>query len=85
MDRAVVVLVVAGVAFVAVVIVVRPRAPAAVTDVAVAICGAALGAGALGVQHGVAPVEWAVTVPVAALLGVFHVRALFAGAGPLRI
>ncbi len=87
MDRAtgIWVLAVTAVTFAVVVLVVRPRAPRGVSDALVALCGAALGAGGLWVQQGVGAAVWIVTVPVTAVLAVVHVRALFAGSGPLRI
>lgn len=56
-----------------------------VDEVPVAIAGAGLGAGALFLQPDVSVAAWWVTPPLIAVLVVGHVRALFAGDGPLRV
>jgi hypothetical protein len=55
-----------------------------VVDVTTAVAGAGLGAGALLVQPSVEAIAWWLTPPLMAFLTVAHVRALFAGDGPLR-
>jgi hypothetical protein len=79
------VLAVGGLAFLAVVIWVRPRVSARVGLGLVAVCSAVLASGGLLVQHDPGVAAWVLTPPVVAFLGVVHVRAMFAGSGPLRI
>lgn len=79
------VLAVGAVAFLAVVIYVRPRVSVLVGLGLVGVCSAVLGAGGLLVQHDPGLAAWVLTPPVVAFLGVVHVRAMFAGSGPLRI
>lgn len=71
--------------FAVVVVAIRPRVSRGVRDGLVALCGAALGAGALLVQSNVGVAEWIATIPVTAGLAIANIRALFAGSGPLRI
>jgi hypothetical protein len=61
----------------------RPRR--AIDEVPVAVAGAGLGAGGLLLQADVSIAAWWVTPPLVAGLAVWHVRALFRGAGPLRV
>jgi hypothetical protein len=79
------VLAVGGLAFLAVVIWVRPRVSGSVGLGLVAVCSAVLASGGLLVQHDPGVAAWVLTPPVVAFLGVVHVRAMFAGSGPLRI
>lgn len=61
----------------------RPRR--LVDEVPVAVAGAGAGVGALLLQTDVSAVAWWVAPPFVAALAVWHVRALFRGAGPLRV
>jgi hypothetical protein len=54
-------------------------------DLLAAAAGAIVGTGGLLVQHDVGLASWVLTPIVVAALGIVHGRALFAGAGPLRI
>lgn len=79
------VLAIGTVAFLVVVILVRPRVASAVTLTLVAACGAVLAAGGLLLQHDPGVASWVLTPPLVAFLGVVHVKAMFSGSGPLRI
>jgi len=87
MTRAAGVWVLAGgaVAFLVVVLFVRPRVALPVALGLVAVCSAVLATGGLLVQHDPGVAAWVLTPPAVAVLGVVHVRAMFSGAGPLRI
>lgn len=61
----------------------RPRR--LVDEVPVAVAGAGLGAAGLLLQADVSVAAWWVTPPFVSALTVWHVRALFHGAGPLRV
>lgn len=61
----------------------RPRR--VVDEIPVAVAGAGLGAGALFLQSDVSATAWWATPALIAVLVVAHVRALFRGAGPLRV
>jgi hypothetical protein len=50
-----------------------------------ALGGALVGLGAIGLQPDRSPVEWALTPLVLGALSVLHARLLFAGEGPGRI
>jgi hypothetical protein len=73
-----------GVAALIVVFAFRRRLPRPAVDVLIAACGAGLGFGALKFQADVSDVAWILTPLVGAAAAVWHVRALFGGAGPLR-
>jgi hypothetical protein len=66
------------------VFVLRGRLPGPIIDVLIAACGAGMGLGALGFQADVSQTAWILTPIVGAAAAVWHVRALFAGTGPLR-
>ena len=87
MEREAGVWVLAGgaVAFLAVVVLVRPRVRPIVGYGLVAACSATLAAGGLLVQDAPGVAAWILTPLVVAFLGVVHVRAMFAGSGPLRV
>jgi hypothetical protein len=86
MDRTVGGLLVAGFGSAAliVVFVLRRRLPQLVIDVLIAGCGVGMSLGALSFQADVSQTAWILTPVVAAAAAVWHVRALFAGTGPLR-
>ncbi|MBI3647155.1 MAG: hypothetical protein HY240_00085 [Actinobacteria bacterium] len=62
----------------------RSRVPRWTTDLLLAAAGSGEGAGALLVQHGARPAEWALVLFALAVLVPVHARVLFAGEGPLR-
>ncbi|HTG47976.1 MAG TPA: hypothetical protein VK646_10005 [Actinomycetota bacterium] len=62
----------------------RPRVPAGVTDVLVALSGVGVGIGGLLLLDDVTVASWIAAPLLLAVAGVVHVRALFAGSGPLR-
>jgi len=61
---------------------VRRRAPAAVVAAVLALCGLALGAGALLVLHHVSVTNWTVTLVLMAVLVPAHVRVML---GPFGV
>lgn len=65
-------------------IVLRTRLPAIVVDALVGACGAAAGVGGLLLLRDVGIAAWILTPAFLAAVAVAHVRALFAGSGPLR-
>lgn len=86
MDRTagIVITVVASVALLAIVRWALPNAPRTVTDLLLAVAGAAVGLGGLLLQDDVGPAAWILTPVAIAAIAVLHVRVLFAGSGPLR-
>jgi hypothetical protein len=56
-----------------------------IDDLPVAIGGIGLGLGALMFQPDASPAAWWLTPPLVGGLAVAHVRAMFAGDGPLRV
>lgn len=60
------------------------RLPSWVGVVALAGCGAMVGAGALLVQDGASGVEWALTLAVLGVLTPVHARLVFGAPGPGR-
>jgi hypothetical protein len=76
---------VGSVAFLTVVVYVRPRVSPVLALGLVALCSAVLAVGGLLVQHDPGVAAWVLTPLVVAFLGVVHTRAMFAGSGPLRI
>lgn len=78
------VIVVSAVAIVAVALAVRSRGPGAVTDLGLGVAGAALAAGGLLWLDDVGTWSWVAAPAGFAVMTPVHVRALFAGAGPLR-
>lgn len=62
----------------------RERMSSWLVDTLLAISGAGMAVGGLLLLEDVSGVAWLVTPPVLAALTVIHVRALFAGSGPLR-
>lgn len=73
-----------AVAIVAVSLVVRSRGPGPVTDLGLGVAGAALAAGGLLWLDDVGTWSWVAAPAGFAVMTPVHVRALFAGAGPLR-
>ena len=63
----------------------RGRLSEPVRRAILAVGGAVVGLGAIGLQDRPSTVEWIVTPVVLGALGVFHDRLLFAGEGPRRI
>ncbi len=63
---------------------IRPRIARPATDALLALEGAGLGVGGLLVQQGVGTAAWILTPMALAFIVALHVRALFAGSGPLR-
>jgi hypothetical protein len=63
----------------------RGRLPETVRRAVLAVGGAGVGLGAIGLQDHPTTVEWILTPLVLGALGVLHDRLLFAGEGPRRI
>jgi hypothetical protein len=63
------------------------RAPVTgtVRTIVLAVGGALVGLGAIGLQQDASAAEWVLTPPVLGALSVLHARLLFAGEGPGRI
>lgn len=59
----------------------RPKLPRAAASVLLAISGAAIGAGALGVRDGASPAEWVLTLVVLAMMAPLQVRLVFGRSG----
>jgi hypothetical protein len=62
----------------------RTRLPKPAIDVLMALSGAGIGAGGLMTLDGVGAGSWIVAPAILAIVAPLHVRALFAGEGPLR-
>lgn len=78
-------LAVGGSAVAAAMFVLRTRLPGPVRTLVLAIGGAVVGLGAIGLQEDPSAVEWVLTPLVLGALSVLHVRLLFAGEGPGRV
>ena len=65
-------------------LVLRTRLPQRSVDVLLGLGAAGVAIGGLLFQHDVGLFSWLVAPVVLAVLGIAHVRVLFAGTGPLR-
>jgi hypothetical protein len=80
----IVLIVAASALLLAVALVLRPRAPAAVGMLLSGVGGAALSAGALFVQPHASAADWAVAVGAMAFLAPVHIRVVLGPFGPLK-
>ena len=77
-------LAISGILFVGTALWMRTRAPQIAVDAVLALAGVGVGVGGLLFLTDVTWGSWVVAPAVLAIAAVVHVRALFAGTGPLR-